>query len=426
MGNGASESDGATWAPAQLTAGVYDLSAWIPPQHSGATAHYTVTDANGAHSVSVNQTAARGTWAALGEFTTGVSGTISAHVGDDTSTSSVVGVDAMKFHFVHAIDQQPPTGTITAPSNGSFARPGAPVTLAGSFSDDVYVTKVVFSVADSSGAWQVVGTDTHNGTGTFKTTWAESYPEGTVVSVRAEIHDTVDHVTTVTASNVLTIDATRPTASMVQPRSWATTARSTRLTWSGADALSGVASYDLRGKWSTYTGWTSRWHWVGPAGGFTGTSATYGGMRAGWQYCFEVRAHDRAGNIAAWSAPRCIGRALDDRALRAATGGWSRPRSSRFFASTYSSTSTYNAKLTLSSTNASRIALLATVCSTCGEVRAYIGGHYVATINLKSPRWRTHVFVLSRAFAARKGTLTLRVVTNHKLVRIDGIVLARL
>ncbi|HMC67805.1 MAG TPA: glycoside hydrolase domain-containing protein, partial [Mycobacteriales bacterium] len=129
-GTGAGESDGATWAPPQLTAGVYDLSAWVPSQHSGATAHYTVTDADGAHSVSLNQTTARGTWAALGEFTTGVSGTISVHVGDDTSTGSVIGVDAMKFHFVHAIDQQPPTGSITAPSPGSFARPGAPFTLA--------------------------------------------------------------------------------------------------------------------------------------------------------------------------------------------------------------------------------------------------------------------------------------------------------
>ena len=426
FGNGSTESDGATWAPAQLTAGVYDLSAWIPAQHSGATAHYTVNDFNGSHSVSVNQTSARGTWAALGEFTTGVTGTITAHVGDDTSTSSVVAVDAMKFHFVHAIDQQPPNGTITAPATGSFARPGAAVTLAGWFTDDVYVTKVVFSVADTSGAWQVVGTDTHNGNGTFKTTWKESYPEGTVVSVRAEIHDTVDHVTTATASNVLTIDATRPTASMVQPGSWTTTARSQRLTWSGADNMSGVASYDLRGKWSTYTGWTSSWHWIGPAGGFTSTAATYGGMRPGWQYCFEVRAHDRAGNLSAWSGPRCIGRALDDAVLRAAAGPWSRSRSSRFYASTYSSSSTLNAKLTLSTVAASRIGLLATVCSTCGVVRAYIGGRYVATISLRSARWHSHVFVLSRAFPARTGTLTLRVVTSRKLVRIDGIVLARL
>ena len=426
MGNGTSESDGATWAPAPLTAGVYDLSAWIPAQHSGAVAHYTVTDANGAHSLSVNQTSARGTWAALGEFTTGVSGTISVHVGDDTSTSSVLAVDAMKFHFVHAIDQQPPSGTITTPAAGSFARPGGPVTLAGSFNDDVYVTKVVFSVADPSGAWQVVGTDTHNGNGTFKTTWAESYPEGTVVSVRAEIHDTADHITTVTANNVLTIDATPPTASLTQPQWLWTTAKSQPLAWSGADNMSGVASYDLRGQWSTYTGWTSAWHWIGPAAGFTGTGATYGGMRPGWQYCFEVRAHDRAGNISAWSTRRCVVRALDDRALRTATSGWSQGTSSRYLSSTYTSTSAYNAKLALSTVSATRIALLATVCPTCGQVRAYIGGHYVATINLYSAKWHTHVFVLSRSFAARKGTLILRVATSHKLVRIDGIVLARL
>jgi hypothetical protein len=426
FGNGSSESNGATWAPQPLTAGVYDLSVWVPAQHSGATTHYTVTDTNGTHSVSISQSAAAGTWAALGEYSTGVTGTISAHVGDDTSTGSVVGVDAMKFHFVHAIDQQPPTGSITTPAPGSFARPGAPVTLAGSFSDDVYVTKVVFSVADRSGDWHVVGTDTHNGTGTFKVSWPESYAEGSVVSVRAEIHDTADHITTVTAADVLTIDATPPVAALMQPASLsATVARSQRLFWSGSDTASGVSSYDLRGWWSTWTGWKSHWHRVGPAGGFTGTAATFGGMRVGWQYCFSVRAHDRAGNISAWSAQRCVARALDDRALAAATGGWSRPRSSRFFASTYSSTYAYNAKLTMSSVSVSRIALLATVCSTCGAVRAYIGGHYVATINLHSSRWRTHVFALSRTFALRKGALILRVVTSHKLVRIDGIVLGR-
>lgn len=425
VGNGSTESDGATWAPAQLKAGVYDLSAWVPAQHSGAVTHYTVTDTDGTHSVSVNQASFPGAWAPLGEFSTGVSGTITAHVGDDTSTSSVVGVDAMKFHFVHAIDQQPPSGTITTPATGSFAHPGASVTLSGSFSDDVYVTKVVFSVADTSGDWHVVGTDTHNGNGTFGVSWPESYPQGAVVSVRAEIHDTVDHVTTVTAPNVLTIDATPPVASLNRPAVLTgTTARSQRLAWSGSDDSAGVSSYDLRGRWSTPTGWRSHWHRVGPTSGFTGTAATFGGMRVGTQYCFEVRAHDRAGNISRWSAQRCVARALDDRALRTVTGGWSRPRSSRYYASTYTSTYAHNAKLALSSVTASRIALLATVCRGCGEVRAYIGGHYVATINLRSSRWRTHVFVLSRPFAQHKGTLTLRTVTRGKLVRIDGLAVA--
>ena len=425
-GNGSSESDGATWAPPHLTAGVYDLSAWVPAQHSGATAHYTVTDTNGTHSVLVNQSGAAGKWAPLGEFSTGVSGTITAHVGDDTAPSSVVGVDTMKFHFVHAMDQQPPSGRITAPASGSFARPGTAVTLAGAFSDDVYVTRVVFSVASTSGDWHVVGTDTHNGTGTFKVNWPESYAERTVVSVRAEIHDTAEHVTTVTAPNVLSIDATPPAAAMTQPAALtATRARSQRLSWTGSDTAAGVASYDLRGRWSTWTGWTSHWHRLGPAGGFTGTTATFGGMRPGWQYCFEVRAHDRAGNISRWSAQRCVARALDDRALKAVTSNWTRGGSSRFYDSTFSSTYAYNAKLTMSSVSASRIALLATVCATCGAVRAYIGGHYVATISLRNSHWHTHVFTLSREFTQVKGTLVLRTVTNHKLVRIDGIVLAR-
>ena len=107
-------------------------------------------------------------------YSTGLTGTITLHAGDNTATSSTVGVDAATFHFVHAIDVNPPSGHITSPATGTYARPGAVLTLGGSFTDDAYVTKVVFWVADSSGNWQQAGTDTHNGNGTFKVSWPEN------------------------------------------------------------------------------------------------------------------------------------------------------------------------------------------------------------------------------------------------------------
>ena len=115
-----------------------------------------------------------------------------------------------------------------------------------------------------------------------------------------------------TAAKVLTVDAVAPTATMTAPRWWFGTTAKTPLAWVGADDASGVASYDVRVLTSAQTGWTSRWHYPAGLRGLTGATASFGGMHPGWQYCFEARAHDRAGNVSRWSAARCVARGLDD------------------------------------------------------------------------------------------------------------------
>jgi hypothetical protein len=145
----------------------------------------------------------------------------------------------------------------------------------------------------------------------------------------------------------------------------------------------------------------------------------------GWQYCFEVRAHDRGGNVSPWSAPQCIARALDDTAFTATTSGWWRPhRQPRYFDSTFASTNRSGATLARRSVSAGRIAVLATTCPTCGAVRIYLAGHYVGTVSL-ARSWHTHAYVFLRPFAHRKGTLTIRSVRGGHLVRIDGVVVMR-
>jgi len=47
-------------------------------------------------------------------------------------------------------------------------------------------------------------------------------------------------------------------------------------------------------------------------------------LAGGSQYCFSVRARDRAGNVGPWGAERCTSMALDDRSL-SASSGWSWP-----------------------------------------------------------------------------------------------------
>jgi len=95
-GNGTSETNGATWQP-QLRAGSYHVSAYIPAVDASATVSYVVTDATGAHPVRVDQSAHPSTWVSLGTYATAPSTGITVHVGDATSTSATVGVDAMRF-----------------------------------------------------------------------------------------------------------------------------------------------------------------------------------------------------------------------------------------------------------------------------------------------------------------------------------------
>ncbi len=97
-----------------------------------------------------------------------------------------------------------------------------------------------------------------------------------------------------------TVDTGLPRISVTAP---APVTTATRLVyhWSGADAVSGVASYDVQYATASYTGNFSGWKVRS-----SGTGATSWAMialRPGYTYCVRVRAHDRAGNVSAYSPP---------------------------------------------------------------------------------------------------------------------------
>jgi hypothetical protein len=221
------------------------------------------------------------------------------------------------------------------------------------------------------------------------------------------------------------IDRTAPSAVVTSPTAPFTLASSVRVGWSGSDAGSGIASYDVRYARAPYNGGLSAWPSGPPAGWgrLTGTSKTASRLAAGSTYCFEVRAVDRVGNVSRWSAPRCTAIPLDDRALTASSG-WSRITGRGPWAGTLTRSSALNASLTRTGAQLDRIALVFTRCSTCGTVGVYVRGALVAKVST-SGRSASRVVVVLRRFSLRTGPVTLKVLTRGKPVLIDGLGLTR-
>ena len=130
-----------------------------------------------------------------------------------------------------------------------------------------------------------------------------------------------------------------------------------------------MTSYDLRTRYASPSAALGAYTYPSNWQKLTSQSLT-ATLSAGYQYCFSVRARDRAGNTGAWSSDRCTSMPLDDRALSVSTG-WARGSSTSYLFNTYSKTVKTSAQLTRSGVQSRRLALVATTCATCGTVDVY-------------------------------------------------------
>jgi hypothetical protein len=146
------------------------------------------------------------------------------------------------------------------------------------------------------------------------------------------------------------------------------------------------------------------------------------GTGQGWTTCVSVRSRDVAGNLSGWAQSRCTAVPLDDRALSGT--GWVRGTASGWFLSTYSATTKLHATLTRTGLVTSRLNLVAQRCSTCGKVGVYLGSTYLTTVDLHAASTYRAVIALPR-FSLRTTSVTLKVLTSGKPVRIDGLATSR-
>ncbi len=190
--------------------------------------------------------------------------------------------------------------------------------------------------------------------------------------------------------------------------------RTFSVAWAGANA----ASYDVRyraaragGGFGTYVAWAT----ATPA-----TRGTFSGS-PGSTYCFSAKANGPSGAVSPWSAEACTAVPLNDRALTR-SGGWRERFATTAYLGDYASSSARGATLRRTGLHARRLALVVSTCPGCGTVDVLWNGQRLKRISLYSSVARTRRVVAIQPFGAvRTGTVTIRVVTSRKPVKIEGL-----
>ena len=192
--------------------------------------------------------------------------------------------------------------------------------------------------------------------------------------------------------------------------------------WSGADALSGVAGYDVNQSAAPWNGNYGAATSIARATTATGSDrfGTYGET-----YCYSARAHDRAANVSAWSGRRCTSVPIKATQLTFSSG-WATQNSAAYFGAVARTTATYGARATRASIRAKQIWIVVTKCPTCGVVTIRWNGVVKANLNLSSPTTRHQQVVSVLAFsAAQNGTLTATLASHGKSAIIEGLAVNR-
>jgi len=208
-----------------------------------------------------------------------------------------------------------------------------------------------------------------------------------------------------------------PSESLTAGASLGTSTIPVKLGWSGSDATSGVAGFELSqstdGKPFTAAASTTAATWTGS-------------LSPGASYTFRARATDVAGNVAAWKTGRTF--PLDLRQESSPTISYDPPWTSELLSGASGGsvrhTSTAGAAATVSFTGR-RIAWVAPKGPTRGSADVYVDGARVATVSLNSTKATSRVIVFNKSWTT-SGPHTLQIrnlaTANRPRVDVDAFV----
>lgn len=223
----------------------------------------------------------------------------------------------------------------------------------------------------------------------------------------------------------LGIDRTPPSRASIdptRPEPFQTTRRFP-VAWSAEDALSGVASFDVRYRQA------AKASGFGARKGFRSktrkSKASFVG-KPGSTYCFAARAYDRAANRSRYGKEHCTAVPLDDRMLRGRQD-WKALKRKKAYRRTALLTTRRGATLSARGVRARTLALIATRCGRCGTVEVRHAGRLVGTVDLATkPYGAGLVNKLPGTKRVRNGSVTMTVVSSGRRVVIDGLGINRI
>lgn len=220
----------------------------------------------------------------------------------------------------------------------------------------------------------------------------------------------------------VTVDATAPKATTPKPAlrtglSLEGTSTSQRLLmsigWTGTDAGSGIASYDVQ---RSYDGGT----YLTIASATTATSTNWT-MTPGHTYRFRVRARDKAGNVGAWTTAYTWSAALTQNSSSSVTyaGAWATASGASSSGGSVRASTAAGATASLAFSGRA-IGLVSTLCASCGAVQVWVDGLLAATVNTNAASATYRRVVFSKGWSSYAShTIKLVVVGTAGTPRVE-------
>jgi hypothetical protein len=232
-------------------------------------------------------------------------------------------------------------------------------------------------------------------------------PAGPIVAATVTVDNSAP--TVATAKPVLRTGIALPSASSTQ-------GLLARLTWTGSDAGSGIASYDVQ---RSYDGGT----FTTIAAAKTGTTLDVT-LTPGHSYRFRVRARDAAGNLGAWSPSYTWYAALTQQSSTALkwAGTWTSASNSQTSGGSAKSSTAAGASVSYAFSGRA-IAWVTTLRADAGQVQVWVDNVLVKTLDTRGAATRYRQIVFSKYWTSY-GAHTIKLVVvgtaGRPLVTVDA------